>query len=237
MSQQKFTIHETKNYSMLKHYDFNRQIDQKNLEKITKSIQKDGQKQPISITSDGYIYDGQHRFMALRSLGLPVWYCVNNQATARDLLTVNQVRKGHTTRDLVWYNGRTGNLDCARLIELQEEWGDTFSEGVIYTAYNNNAGHSYHKLIRENTYVVDEVFGTELLNSLLLIKKEFPKASTNTFARALKMIMQKNKNFKVDELISKMGFVKIIAYGKEKDLRQEIVDVYNYKRRLSRIEA
>lgn len=232
-----FTIHETTNYSQFKHYEFNREIDQKNLNKIKDSIQKVGQKQPIAITSDGYIYDGQHRFMALRALGLPVWYYVNHRAKPEDLLTVNQVRKGHTIRDFVWYYAYTGNLDCKRLLELQDVWSEKgFSESVIYLAFNS-MGEKYQKLIRNNQYTVDEKFGTRFLNTLLLLKNKggLKDATGAKFARALRSIIKSNKTFSTENLISKLDRVKLHMYNNEADLRQEIVDVYNYKRKKEKI--
>ena len=233
----RFTIHETTNYSMFKHLEFNREIDQKNLNKIKESIKAEGQKQPIALTSDAYIYDGQHRFMALRALGLPVWYYVNHGAKPQDLITVNQVRKGHTIRNLVWYYAYTGNLDCKRLLELQDEWSEKgFSESVIYLAFNS-IGKAYQGLIRNNLYVVDEKFGVRFLNTLLLLKNKagMKEATQAKFARALKSVIKSNKSFNTDELINKMERVKLHLYNKEADLRQEIVDVYNYKRKKEKI--
>lgn len=233
----KFTIHETKNYSNFKHLEFNREIDDKNLKKIKESIRENGQKQPIAVTSDGYIYDGQHRFMALRSLGLPVWYYVNHNAKPQDLLIVNQVRKGHTIRNFVWYFAHNGNLDCKRLLELQDIWEEKgFPEGVIYLAFNASS-KTHQSLIRNNEYVVDEKFGTRFLNTLLLLKSKggLKEATGAKFARALKSIIKSNKSFSTEDLITKMERVKLHMYNNEADLRQEIVDVYNYKRRKEKI--
>lgn len=232
-----FTIHQTKSYSSLKHYECNREIDQNNLKKIKESIKQHGQKQPIAITSDGHIYDGQHRFMALRSLGLPVWYYVNHSAKPEDLLLVNQVRKGHTIRDLVWYYAHNGNIDLQRLLKLQDEWSKKgFSESVIYLAFNSSS-KSYQPLIRTNQYVLDEVFGVRFLNTLLLLQDKggLKEAKKATFARSLRSIIKTNKSFKTESLIDKMERVKLHVYGKESDLRQEIVDVYNYKRKKEKI--
>jgi hypothetical protein len=171
--------------------------------------------------------------MALRALGLPVWYYVNHSARPEDLLTVNQVRKGHTIRNFVWYYAYNRNLDCQRLLELQDEWSEKgFSESVIYLAFNS-VGEKYSKLIRSNRYVVNEEFGVKFLNTLLLLRDKggMKEATQAKFARALISVIKKNKSFSTEELIKKMQSVKLHIYNKEADLRQEILDVYNYKRR------
>jgi len=234
----KFTINHTTKYSFFKHLDENREIDKNNLKKIKRSIEKEGQLQPIAVTRDGYIYDGQHRFMALRALGLPIWYYVNHHAEPQHLLTVNQVRKGHNIRNVVWYFANTGNRDCARLLELEDQWKEYgFSQGVIYTAFSNARGRSYQDAIRNNEYKVNEKFGVRFLNTLLLLhdKGGLKNAKSNTFARALKRIIIDNENFTTDRLLEKLQLVPLRPYTKEVDLRKEIVDVYNYKRRKEKI--
>ena len=61
------------------------------------------------------------------------------------------------------------------------------------------------------------------------------EATQAKFARALKSVIKSNKSFSTDELIKKMERVKLHLYSKEADLRQEIVDVYNYKRKKEKI--
>lgn len=236
MNQPQFTMHTTTEYSSIKHYAFNREINQANLKKIIQSIKKEGLKQPIAVTSDGYIYDGQHRFMALRELGLPLWLYINHNATAEDMLLVNRVRKDHSIRDLVWYYANRGDVTMQKLLELQDHWEKKgFSEGVIYNSYFDSSGHSHQSAIRNNTYSLNEEFGNKILENLMFLDEFIPKAKSNTFARAMKKIMLRNPSFSPRVLINKAKLVKLNIYGNEKDLRQEIVDVYNYKTRKNKI--
>lgn len=227
-----FTIHRTEVYSKFKHFQFNRELNEQNKNKIKESIKENGLLMPICVTSDGYIYDGQHRFFALRELGLPVDFVVNHNAKSEDIYETNNVRKGWNTRDYVWYNANRGSFHCKRLLELYDEWTHIFpnSESVINTAYTIQGG-SVATLIKNDAYEVNEEFGDALLNNAIEINKAQPGTLVLHMIRALRLIMLKNEDFDINILLRNLEKRRLHIYQNSSDTRESITDVYNYKRR------
>jgi len=60
------------NYAMLSFYKSNRAVVTAHVEKLKKSLTEFGQKVPIQADQYGRIWDGQHRYTALKELGLPI---------------------------------------------------------------------------------------------------------------------------------------------------------------------
>lgn len=227
-----FTIHRTEKYSSFKHFQFNRELNEQNKNKIKKSIEANGLLMPICVTSDGYIYDGQHRFFALRELGLPVDFIVNHNAKSEDIYETNNVRKGWNTRDYVWYNANRGSKDCKRLLELYDKWAHIFpkSESIINTAYTIQ-GSSVSSLIKNDTYEVNEEFGDALINNAIEVNKAQPGVLVLEMIRALRLIMLRNDDFNLNTLIKNLDKRRLHVYHNVADTRESIAEVYNYKRR------
>lgn len=68
----------TSNYSRFKHLNGNRNIVEPHLRRLIKSIQENGwlENSPVLVNQKYEIIDGQHRFEACKTLGLPIEYMV-----------------------------------------------------------------------------------------------------------------------------------------------------------------
>lgn len=71
-------LFKTDNYSWFKRYDKNREISRSNVSRLKKSIRWHNflQHDPILVSIDGYVIDGQHRLEACKELGEPVYFVV-----------------------------------------------------------------------------------------------------------------------------------------------------------------
>lgn len=67
-------MQETKNYENFTFLTANRPINRNHVNKIKKSLSEYGylDSQPITVTADMKILDGQHRFIACKEMGLPI---------------------------------------------------------------------------------------------------------------------------------------------------------------------
>ena len=68
MNIEKFNIYETKNYSLFKLLDSNREPNQRILKKLEASIKEIGIQIPIIVNTENEIVDGQHRFWTIQKL-------------------------------------------------------------------------------------------------------------------------------------------------------------------------
>jgi hypothetical protein len=116
-------IKETKNYEMFKIHSSNRKINPMNLKKIISSIQAKNmlEYRPLLIDAKNYIIDGQHRLEAAKSLGLSVFYQVEENAQTEDMFLLNaNMRKWYPEDYLHYYCGE-GNPDYIQFREFMKK--------------------------------------------------------------------------------------------------------------------
>lgn len=71
-------MNSTKNYDMFEFITANRSINRSHVNKLKKSLSEYGflSSQPITVSNDMKIIDGQHRFIACKEMGIPINYQV-----------------------------------------------------------------------------------------------------------------------------------------------------------------
>src|SRR4026208_173423 len=88
-------IQKTKNYEMFKLIKKNREkISQKDVDKIIASIQAKNllHMRPIIVNGDYEILDGQHRFLAAKTLGVDIYYDKQDTLTSKDVIILNNAK-------------------------------------------------------------------------------------------------------------------------------------------------
>lgn len=113
----------TTDYEKFKMLNFNRKkLDRNHINKIKNSITKNGYMgSPILVNQDFEIYDGQHRFMALKEMGLEVPYEIINVAY-NSIIDLNITQKKWTLEDYVnYYCEKDKNPSYVRLNRLCKE--------------------------------------------------------------------------------------------------------------------
>ena len=78
-------IYETLDFSKFVIRQDNRLIDCKHVDKLIKDIEARGLSNPIVVTPQMEITDGQHRYTACKKLGIPVRYIISNRKSTDDL--------------------------------------------------------------------------------------------------------------------------------------------------------
>lgn len=91
-------VYKTFNYTQFQMMRGNRIVNHANVSFIEKSMVEKQLIIPIIVNDNFEIIDGQHRFLACRKLGLPVYYIINEGYTIDDVIRAN-VNGG-----LKWYN-------------------------------------------------------------------------------------------------------------------------------------
>ncbi len=107
----------TTDYEKFKLLDFNRKkLDRNHINKIKESITKNGYiGSPILVNEDFEIYDGQHRFMALKEMGLEIPYKIID-VEYNSIIDLNITQKKWTLEDYVnYYSEKDKNPNYVRL--------------------------------------------------------------------------------------------------------------------------
>ena len=112
-------IYSTNEYDSFKFRKDNRPVNKAHVLVVAKSIEKIGQRQPVSIDPKNFIIDGQHRVEACRLLNIPFIYVIDENATSTNDLTEIQIKKEWTVAN------RAGSF---ALNDDNYKWYNIFSE-------------------------------------------------------------------------------------------------------------
>lgn len=89
------TIYQTTDYDQFKFLPANRPVDPKHVRSLKALIAENNQLQaePLDVSPNMEVLDGQHRLTAARELGLPVFFRYSDQRPEDALKTMNRARK------------------------------------------------------------------------------------------------------------------------------------------------
>ena len=132
----KFEVRETNEYDKFKKLLGNRNVSDKRIKLLIKSIQENGfLNSSIIVNEKMEIIDGQARFEALRRLNKPIIYCIHKGAGLKECVDLN-IKQGNWTLDDYCDSYITcGNDNYIRLEKLKRELGIQYSS--VYAITNS----------------------------------------------------------------------------------------------------
>lgn len=139
-------LYKTKDFSWFKLKTENREIKPSHVKRIEESIVKHGQIQPIVVDNSGFVYEGQHRLVACRNLGIPVKYIINTNAGLYTMQAVNSDQKSWTIKNHIEFHAKTGKLHYVKLQQLSEK----YNISVNYLA--EIAGSRNNEVVRQGEF-------------------------------------------------------------------------------------
>jgi len=154
-------IHSTKDYSMFKIADYNREINGGHVRTLEKAITLKNllSNNPIKVSKDFVVLDGQHRLMAAKALELPIFYEIHEELDDESVIFLNISRKwGH--QDFLNYYCKKGYPEYIKLRDFCKK-----QEIHLKIALNvmGGSGHSGFYQFRIGNYVFEEeAFGLHI---------------------------------------------------------------------------
>lgn len=235
-------IRETKDYNSFEFIDYNRNINQGHLKNITNSINQIGQINPISTfwnknTKKYGIFDGQHRFLGVKTLQKPIKFIVYEDYKEDDLRDVNVVVKKLQITDWIKYYSVRNFQDYKLLSECIDQYKPTFSVSVIIQMfYKHSNNFTYTQALRKGTYKIDLEHGNFILKTCLRSyeltgNKDFLKqVYVRCFNKFYLECVAESKTFNLKRYFKRISTYKIPVYHQEKYTLEEIKNIYNKKR-------
>lgn len=117
-------IKSTMDYDMFKFSPLNRKPSYKHVKQLIDAIQENNQLDinPILVSKDGYILSGQHRFIAAKTLKVPIYYIQKDDVDDMYILTSNQNQRKCDLKDTVNFFANHKNhpeyIELERLMKL-----------------------------------------------------------------------------------------------------------------------
>jgi hypothetical protein len=221
-------------YSKFKFKPGNRPVIASKISALVQSIQDHNLTDltPIQVDTNFVIEDGQHRFLALRELGLPIKYRVGPSLTASELISLN-VGSSWGTLDAVKARAQEGAEVYVRFLR------DFHRSGLSFTAFNaivfgTKGGQNFLRKITSGNLEYSRQASNDtniVAQEYVSIFDKYPHYNTATLAIAFHRL-RVVPGFQVDVLRRQMK-----NYGTllEKQVSNEkyfenLIKIYNYNR-------
>lgn len=225
-------VEKTTNYDQFKFINANREQVRGHVENLKTAFQEVGnltKVQPILVNERMEIIDGQHRFIASKELGEPIYYMQVPGLTVRDARKMNSTHRGWHINDYARSFALSGDSNYQNFLVLKEEYG--FSHSILLSYSLNDSNKTGFKEFREGEFVLDNMDESrERLDKLLALGEYTPLVTDRTFALAVL------KAFSVEgydharmlrKLAAQAGNLK--SYRTLEDNLRQLEDVYNYQ--------
>lgn len=229
-----FELGVTNDYSIFKHAK-NRNVDARKVAKKKESIAQINLQQPIIVNRRMQVVDGQHRFQALKELGMPINYIVSyNWRTDEDTATMNNTQDSWNTINWVEFRISQGNQKAKDAMELARNY-EMLTEGkmTINTALEmmfTKKGISIKTAFKDDCYDFDNELGNEVFQIVSIIA-EYPSDMKNPYNQKLVRAIKFLKNdlgYVNKKAIARMAKKNLITvYNNENQMAKYIKKIYN----------
>lgn len=148
------SIYTTKDYSMFKYLEGNRDTLQARVDKIKNSINKVGYvTNPIIVNDKFEVVDGQGRVEALKQMNLPVDYIVVNGVGTEECISLNIYNTSWNLPDYVKSYAERGNDNYKRLYNLFKEYKDIGIRNITAAVSEKNIANS---TVKDGTFILSQ---------------------------------------------------------------------------------
>lgn len=148
-------MNKTKNYKLFKRLDGNRELYEPNVKKLVKSISQRGYiGQPVMVNENFEIIDGQHRFEALKRLGMEIPYEVRKGYGLLEMQRLNESQKEWSVKDTILSEAKMGNQSYKWLVELYEDYSSFGYTRLASICKNKTSNGNVTKSIKQRWFTI-----------------------------------------------------------------------------------
>lgn len=229
-------IKQTTDYDQFKFRDDNRQsITQTHVKRLAESIRSRNllELRPISVNSSMEVIDGQHRLLAAKSLGVPIFYQVDEKLTPSDIILMN-VSQAWGQSDYLNYFCKNHYPEYLKLKNFMQAHNIT-----IKIALNITMGHkkdSYIKFKQGEYRFNEEDFANHIdicWNTIDYIKRMNGYSSYTHSARfwSALLIMIRQPSFDATKWMENLKRMveRFTAKARQDDYLRLFMDVHNWR--------
>lgn len=227
----------THNYDLFSFIESNRKVDPRHISKLASAIKKNNllHLNPILVNSNYSIIDGQHRLGAAKTLGLPIYYIIDNHINKSDIAALNSNQKNWTLEDYIKFHSKEGKPSFKILDRFLKDHPTIPISGALTLL--SGSGTRDTKAIREgfvDTSNIDKA--NRIAEFITWLMEIYPCASLSNTIQAIRDIFSL-EGFDVEVFKSKIlgqprSLVKCINRKQYLDM---FLEIYNYKQSKNRI--
>ena len=234
-----YNVYTTRDYSIFKRLEGNRDIPESRISKIVESIQTIGWvHNPIVVNDKLEVIDGQGRLTALQRLKMPVEYIIAPGAGTKECVYMNMNMVNWKLPDFIKSYAEQGNENYQRLLKLMEKYANG-NLNIISTAVYR-VSKSKHREIKSGILQLTEQQYEEAIPRLEFIKPLLEAINEKKLPGSLTTLIQTAIYYFDYPEVDK----KRLAYSIEKysynatpwvsnvDCEREVENMYNYNMKL-----
>ena len=227
-------VQESTDYNKFKFMTANRKQYRGHVELLKNSFAEVGNMtrvQPILVNDRYEIIDGQHRFIACKEMGLPIFYTMVDGLGVAEARSMNILHRNWIPADYARSYALSGDRNYQKYIELMEEFGVNHSIMIGYVAGSWNS-HGQHAAFRRGEMVIqDEEVLRDRLEKLVEFDEIHRVLNNRSLANAFLRIISSD-NYDHKRMIKKLnmhGEAILKRYSSVEDNLRQLEEVYNYK--------
>ncbi len=146
-------VEETIDYDLFKRHESNRDVNEKQVLALMKSISEKNQlkSKPILVDDDGNIIDGQHRLEAAKRLGIPIPYCIDPHANINDIVRLNNNQDEWKASDYLKHYATNGSPEYVKLKNFIDS--QKMSLNIALQLLNGQRSMHFHRKFKQGDYI------------------------------------------------------------------------------------
>lgn len=229
-------VHTTKDYSLFKTLNGNRDVNHLHLSRLKESMKKNHLTTIIMVNEKFEIIDGQHRFLISQELKLPINYIVSKNYGLAEVQVFNANMKNWQTTDYVNGYCDLGYKDYIIYRDFVNEYG--FQNQIALLLLSNEYSSASAKenpasRFKEGKFKVKNLDNAKkMAEKIMMIEPYYKGYLRRSFIIAL-VSMFKNENFEFTEFIAKLKQQPTTMQDCTSTTQYKVLieEIYNYRRR------
>lgn len=238
------SIYKTFDYDMFKMMDDNRDINTLHVQRLVESFKTKHLVSPITVNERKEVIDGQHRLLASKETGMPVYYMVLKGYGIQEVQIFNTNQKNWGKIDyLKMYcsEGKKSYMELSKFMEDFPDFGIQAAERIVtLSPYAKRQGRvNGHKAqmkdFEEGKLSVPNITKSyQLARKLAEFKPYYPGYHRGVFISAVLPLFA-SKVYDHKEMIYKLGVcsekgMRLVDCPNVESYRMMLEDIYNWKR-------
>ena len=229
-------VHTTKDYSLFKTLNGNRDVNKLHLTRLKESMKKNHLTTIIMVNEKFEIIDGQHRFLVSQELKLPINYIISKNYGLNEVQILNANMKNWQTVDYVNGYCDLGYKDYLIYREFVEDYGFQNQVSILLLSGEHSTGtgeSSPATKFKEGLFKVKDLENAKrMAEKIMMVEPYYKGYLRRSFILALHG-MFKNENFEFTEFIAKLKQQPTTLQDctNVSQYKSLIEEIYNYRRR------
>jgi len=223
----------TNDYGLFSFISGNRDINDYQLARLTKSIDEQYLQVPIVVNEKKQIIDGQHRFEAAKKLNEPVFFIELPGLRLKEVHRLNTNSKNWTANEYMNGYSRLGYPDYVEYKQFKSEYGFGHNETMALLKGATRSGGTLVNSFRDGVFKIEDYNeAVRKADKITMVGKYYDGYKRRAFVYAM-LDLFRNPDYNHAEFLNKLSFqaIRMIDCTNVGQYMMLIEDIYNFKSR------